>query len=919
MAQLPHPDTDGRAATLSLVLTLPQTCAKCGTRIADDAVFCSKCGLNLTLEHSRMIADAPDVSETFARLRTALVDRYVLDRELGRGGMATVFLARDVKHDREVAIKVLHPDLAASLGGERFLREIRLAAKLQHPHILGMYDSGTSGDLMYYMMPFIRGESLRDKIDREGMLPVEDALRITMEVADALGYAHAQGVVHRDIKPENILLSGEHALVADFGIASAVSDAGTQKLTQTGMAVGTPVYMAPEQASGEGAGPSADLYSLGCMLYEMLAGEPPFTGPNSMAIMARHLMEQVPSIRIVRNAVPEEVENAIFYALQKMPVDRPQTAAQLVECLSASVGGTSMMRAMRSTTTMRRPTMMEQPVLPPVAWWKRPATFVGAAAILLLAGGAAYGNSQGWFSKSAAAGAGDSGANSRRIAVLYFNDLSADSSLTAVADGLTEGLIQTLGTSPSLTIISKGGVTPYRGTELGVDGVANVASTLRVGYIVRGDVEPSGEKVNLTVRLDDESGASVARKVITVPRSNLLGLQDSVTRTTSELIKEQLKTEILVKEQRAATTSEQAWLLLQRGARSQKRADELRGSGDMPGAEREFAVADSLFAGAEKADAAWSTPVTRRALLAYRRSRLTGGDQAKIREWVATGIAHADRAIALNANDADAFEARGTLRYWSWLQNLETDAGRKLALLETSKKDLERATELNNLQASAFASLSHLYYQDPAKTTSDVLLAAKQAMAADEFLSNANVVLGRLFNASYDLGQFDPAQQYCTQLGQRFPADPRSKRCQLYMMTTTRASNVDMAAAWRLADTLVTMAPADGKEAERDFANMLMAAVLARASKTTPVLADSARRLAKRSGSDATLDPARDAAYLGAFVYTTLGDTTDAIRMLKAYVAANPERASSLRDEAGWWFRPIQANSAFRALVGASP
>ena len=540
-----------------------QTCAKCKSPIADDAVFCSKCGLNLTLEHSRVgLEAAPDNGEdedqALRRLRDVLSDRYDVQRELGRGGMATVFLARDLKHDREVAIKVLHPDLAASLGGERFLREIRLAAKLQHPHILGLYDSGTSGDLMYYMMPFVKGESLRDKLNREGMLPIDEALRITLEVAGALGYAHAQGIVHRDIKPENILLSGEHALVADFGIASAVSDAGTQKLTQTGMAVGTPVYMAPEQSSGEVAGPTADLYSLGCMLYEMLAGEPPFTGPNPMAIMARHLMEQVPSIRIVRNAVPEEVEQTIFSALQKMPVDRPQTAAQFIEALSASVGGTAMMRAMRTTTTMRRPTSeMPQPVLP---WWRRPMVIGGvAAAVVVVAAGlwAAFGRAGSGTRPTAALGA-----DARRIAVLYFQDLSKDSSLTPVANGLTEGLIHALSTSPSLSIISATGVEPYRNTTLAVDSIARV---LRVGYLVRGEVEPEGERVRLAVRLDDASGVSLKRGGFTVARDSLLASQDSLAVIAARLIREQLGEELRLKEQRASTTSEAAWLLTQRG------------------------------------------------------------------------------------------------------------------------------------------------------------------------------------------------------------------------------------------------------------------------------------------------------------------------------------------------------------------
>ncbi|WP_373061193.1 serine/threonine-protein kinase [Gemmatimonas sp.] len=240
--------------------------------------------------------------ETLDRLRVLVADRYAVERELGRGGMATVYLATDVRHDRRVAIKVLLPDLAATIGAERFEREIKLAARLQHPNILGLFDSGHAEDLLYYVMPFIDGESVRDRLDREKQLPVEDAVRIALEVADALGYAHAQGIIHRDIKPENVMLSNGHALVADFGIARARTEAGQNKLTQTGMAMGTPVYMSPEQFTGEEVGPTADIYSLGCMLFEMLAGEPPFTGKNSTAIMAKHAMEAVPSIRHARRS-----------------------------------------------------------------------------------------------------------------------------------------------------------------------------------------------------------------------------------------------------------------------------------------------------------------------------------------------------------------------------------------------------------------------------------------------------------------------------------------------------------------------------------------------------------------------------------------------------------------------------------------
>src|SRR5262245_29865849 len=268
--------------------------------------------------------------------------------------MATVFLAKDIRHEREVAIKVLHPELSASIGAERFEREIKLSAKLQHPHILGLIDSGEADKLLYYVMPFVKGESLRDRLEREGQLPIEDAVQITLEVADALGHAHAQGIVHRDIKPENILLSGGHALVADFGIARAATEAGGQKLIQTGMAVGTPVYMAPEQSVGDAVGPTSDLYSLGCVLYEMLAGEPPFTAKNPQALMARHAMEAVPSIRIIRNTVPEEVEDAIFAAMAKVPADRPQNATQFAEILGAQIGQTASMRATLRHTASRR-------------------------------------------------------------------------------------------------------------------------------------------------------------------------------------------------------------------------------------------------------------------------------------------------------------------------------------------------------------------------------------------------------------------------------------------------------------------------------------------------------------------------------------------------------------------------------------
>src|SRR5689334_18593 len=250
--------------------------------------------------------------------------------------MATVFVAEDLKHGRRVAIKVLTPELSSSVGADRFLREIQVSARLSHPHILPVFDSGEANGLLYYVMPFVEGESLRGRVRREQQLAITDAITITCEVADALSYAHSFGVVHRDIKPENILLHGGHAVVADFGIARVIQDSGGDKLTQTGMSVGTAAYMSPEQFSGETVDGRSDMYSLACVLYELLVGEVPFTGPNAMAIMARHTMEMVPSIRIVRQTVPDEIEGAIMCALEKIPVDRFPTVADFKAALFAA-------------------------------------------------------------------------------------------------------------------------------------------------------------------------------------------------------------------------------------------------------------------------------------------------------------------------------------------------------------------------------------------------------------------------------------------------------------------------------------------------------------------------------------------------------------------------------------------------------
>src|SRR3989442_332443 len=275
--------------------------------------------------------------ELLSRLRAAVADRYEVQREIGRGGMATVYLAEDLRHHRPVAVKVLHPHVAVILGSERFLREIQIAARLQHSHIVPLYDSGQFENLLYYVMPYVEGESLRQRLDRGKRLPLEEALQVARAVAAALDYAHRHQIVHRDIKPENVMLNDDVAMVTDFGIAKAVSAAAGHNLTQTGAAVGTPAYMSPEQASGAiDLDARTDVYSLGCVLYEMLAGRTPFIGPTVQAIILQCFTQPPPPLHSLTEGVPDWVEQAVMKALAKEPAARFATAAELGHAFNPS-------------------------------------------------------------------------------------------------------------------------------------------------------------------------------------------------------------------------------------------------------------------------------------------------------------------------------------------------------------------------------------------------------------------------------------------------------------------------------------------------------------------------------------------------------------------------------------------------------
>jgi serine/threonine-protein kinase len=411
--------------------------------------------------------------DLLSQLNAALAGRYVVERQIGAGAMATVFLARDVRHDRRVALKLLDPTLTSMLGAERFVREIRITAQLAHPNIIPLLDSGSADGLLFYVTPLADGESLRTRLDRESRLPVADALRIAREVADALDGAHQQGVLHRDIKPDNILSVSGHAVVADFGIARAVDAAAVDgNFTATGVSLGTPTYMSPEQGAAEHAiDGRADVYSLGCVLYEMLTGEPPFRAGNTAALMAQHALQPVPSVRGKRPDASDAIDRVIERALAKQPDDRFASAAEMRAALEA-VSGT---RDNAATAPRLRAT-------------RRVA--LGAAAVALLAIAAAVWRPSRSGTTAAAA----------RLAVLPMANLSADPADRYFVDGMTDELISVMSGLGGLRVIARSSVLGYAGTT---KTARDVGRELGVGTVLESTCRKVGTQLLITVHLVD--------------------------------------------------------------------------------------------------------------------------------------------------------------------------------------------------------------------------------------------------------------------------------------------------------------------------------------------------------------------------------------------------------------------------------
>ncbi len=412
------------------------------------------------------------------RVGQALSSHYDLERELGRGGAAVVYLAHDRKHRRDVAIKVMHPELGASIGAERFLREIEIAAQLSHPHILPLYDSGELNGFLYYVMPYVAGESLRQRLHREGRVSLDESLRIALDVADALTYAHGRGVVHRDIKPENILLESGHALVTDFGVARAISAAGKDRVTLPGMAVGTPTYMSPEQAGGdEPVDERADIYALGCVLFEMLAGEPPHSGPNPQVILARKAAHPVPNFGHIRDAITVSLERVLRRALAWEPRDRFSTSAEFAEALSAHAANSP------------------------------PNGHVAVATATSVA---------------------------RSIAVLPFANMSPDPENEYFSDGIAEEITNALAKIQSLHVVSRTSAFAYKGKD---QDVRRIGDALGVGTVLEGSVRRAGRRLRITAQLVSVTdGYHLWSERYDREAEDVFAIQDEIARSIADVL-----------------------------------------------------------------------------------------------------------------------------------------------------------------------------------------------------------------------------------------------------------------------------------------------------------------------------------------------------------------------------------------------
>jgi serine/threonine protein kinase/tetratricopeptide (TPR) repeat protein len=834
-----------------------------------------------------------------------LIDgRFELEAPLGSGGMADVFRARDLRYNRPVAIKILRADVLDVLGAERFRREIAVTAAFTHPHILSLLESGetTSADgrpLLYYVMPLIEGESMRDRLLQVDHLSVDEAVRITREVLEALRYAHEHGVIHRDIKPANILLSGGHAVVADFGVARPLlvgpDETGEQPaLTLSGVAVGTPAYMSPEQVfGGKTVDARCDLYAAGCVLYEMLIGTAPFGASTEQAVMARKMSGVFVAPTVMRPSLPPIIDEIVARAIQPDAADRFQDASAFLSALAlvddptlSGVGTSAIHQRERS-------------------FWRR-GRVTGAGAIvsvLILAG---------WFmSRPSVAGVDRSRAafDPAHVAVLPFENLSADTSLAFVANGLTTDLIDELAQIDALTVVSKNGTLPFRGKAIGLD---SIARALSVGSVITGDVRTGTKGLLVSVRLvDGATGRQLASHDASGTARELLGVRSSIIDDVVRFLRQRLGEQVRVVTERQQAKNAQAWELVERVrslidgelSRSASLTTEARA--------RRFRFADSLAVLASRLDRSWPEPLVQRASVAFEHGnaeQVAGGlsvasvDSAR-RYW-RDAVGLATESMTRDASYPSAYWMRGRARLELWRTSRD---GSSDSLRTAAEADLRAAVDRRPDLARAWNDLGRLL--NLGGDFAEAQRAATEALRVDEYQLNAPVVISNLQFDALGSGQADAAERWCAEGRRRYPDRPYFIFCELTNVGWTASGKADIARAWKLLE--------EGER--RDTASVLIsgwatrrlfvAAVAARAG-----LRDSALAIVARTRSGApTAVPSTSLDYGEAHVRALLGQNDEAIRLLQSYLARFPiQRRQVARMP---WFRSLRADPRFVELT----
>jgi TolB-like protein/tetratricopeptide (TPR) repeat protein len=637
------------------------------------------------------------MADAVERLKAALADRYRIERELGAGGMATVYLAEDLKHHRQVAIKVLRPDLSASLGAERFLREVGIAARLSHPHILGVHDSGEADGFLYYVMPYVEGISLRQKLQREGELPIPEAVRILRDLADALAYAHRQSVVHRDIKPENVMLVERHALVMDFGVAKALAEGkerGSSSLTSAGVALGTPAYMAPEQASGEGhVDHRADLYAWGVVAYELLAGQPPFVRATAQNTLAAQVTATPEPVTHHRANVPGTLARLVMQCLEKKPADRPQTAEEVLRQLET---GLTPSGGMTPTDTRTHQTAATR-----LAWRRKTVPILAGAAVVLagVVGGALY------LSKDPVAGA-----EGGTVAVLPLTSRSADSSDVLLGEGLADAVGALLSRVPSLQVLS---TTALRTMQTRVPAPLDAARALKARWVVAGTLRRSEGGLTAAVEvIRASSGIQRWSWAFRKTMANMISLDTEIAESVATVLAGAHGLARTTNE-RVGTADPEAHNLYLLGRASVARRTEASVQEAVRYFSRAVAV-DSTYAPAWAALgsarvvqfswANWRADVPRGSLLTLAGSAI-------------------DRALRLDSMLADAWQADGSRATWM------DDFSR-------AKNSLERAIQLDSLRPEAWAALGHMYGAARLSQPDSAARMFRRAISLDPSLQN---------------------------------------------------------------------------------------------------------------------------------------------------------------------------------------